>query len=82
MLIGPLLRPYGAPMEGESRINIRFPTLPLLKGEHFLSVGLFHDDWVNAYDFHDRYYRFTVSQPTEWGIKGEIYVNAEVEYLK
>lgn len=82
MLIGPLLRPYDAPMEGESRINIRFPTLPLLKGEHFLSVGLFHDDWVNAYDFHDRFYRFTVSQPTEWGIKGEIYVNAEVEYLK
>jgi hypothetical protein len=52
-----------------------------LKGEYFLSVGIFHDDWVNAYDLHDRYYRFTVTQPSEWGIKGEIYAPADVEYL-
>ncbi|MCX6645897.1 MAG: ABC transporter ATP-binding protein [bacterium] len=80
MLIGPILRPYDAPVEGSGRIKITFPALPLLKGEHFLSVGLFHDDWVNAYDFHDKYYRFTVNQPTEWGIKGEIYAKADIEY--
>lgn len=81
MLIGPILRPYDAPVEGDAKVKITFPGLPLLKGEHFLSVGLFHDDWVNAYDFHDKYYRFTVNQPTEWGIKGEIYAKADVEYL-
>ncbi len=81
MVIGPILRPYEAPVEGEGTIEVAFPGLPLLKGEWFLSIGLFHDDWINAYDLHDRYYRFTVTQPTEWGIKGEIYAPAEIEYL-
>jgi len=81
MVIGPILRPYEAPIEGAGGIRIRFPGLPLLKGEYFLSAGLFRDDWVNAYDLHDRYYRFTVTQPSDWGIKGEIYAPAEIEYL-
>jgi len=80
-VIGPILRPYEAPLDGKGTIQVVFPKLPLLKGEWFLSVGLFQDDWVNAYDFHDRYYRFTVTQPVEWGMKGEIYAPAEIEYL-
>jgi hypothetical protein len=82
MVIGPILRPYEAPLEKSGKISINLPGLPLLKGEYFLSIGLFQDDWINAYDLHDRYYRFTVTQPTEWGIKGEIYVPAEIEYLR
>jgi len=81
MVIGPILRPYEAPLENEGKISVNFPSMPLLKGEWFLSVGLFQDDWVNAYDFHDRYYRFTVAQPSEWGIRGEIYAPSEIEYL-
>jgi len=81
MVIGPILRPYEAPVENEGTIEVTFPKLPLLKGEYYLSVGLFRDDWINAYDLHDRYYRFTVTQPSEWGIKGEIYAPAEIEYL-
>lgn len=81
MVIGPILRPYEAPIAGKGTIEAVFRGLPLLKGEYFLSVGLFRDDWVNPYDLHDRYYRFTVSQPGEWGIKGEIYAACDVEYL-
>ena len=81
MVIGPILRPYEAPVGNEGDIEITFPRLPLLKGEYYMSVGLFRDDWINAYDLHDRYYRFTITQPSEWGIKGEIYAPAEIEYL-
>jgi ABC-type polysaccharide/polyol phosphate transport system ATPase subunit len=81
MMIGPILRPYEGAVEGSGKIKVTFRRLPILKGEYFLSVGIFHDDWINAYDFHDRYYRFTVTQPTEWGIKGEIYAPADIEYL-
>jgi ABC-type polysaccharide/polyol phosphate transport system ATPase subunit len=81
MVIGPILRPYEAPVTDEGTIEVTFPRLPLLKGEYYMSVGLFRDDWINAYDLHDRYYRFTITQPSEWGIKGEIYAPAEIEYL-
>lgn len=81
MIIGPILRPYEAPIEGRGEIKLTINKLPILKGEYFLSVGLFHDDWVNAYDLHDKFYRFTVTQPTEWGIKGEIYLPVDIEYL-
>jgi ABC-type polysaccharide/polyol phosphate transport system ATPase subunit len=81
LVIGPILRPYEAPINGKGVIHAAFRGLPLLKGEYFLSVGLFRDDWVNPYDFHERYYRFTVTQPSEWGIKGEIYAPCEIEYL-
>jgi len=81
MVIGPILRPYEAPVGNEGDIEVTFPRLPLLKGEYYMSVGLFRDDWINAYDLHDRYYRFTITQPSEWGIKGEIYAPAEIEYL-
>jgi ABC-type polysaccharide/polyol phosphate transport system ATPase subunit len=81
MIIGPLLRPYEAPINGKGRIMASIKGLPLLKGEYFLSVGLFQDDWVNAYDYHEKYYRFTVTQPSDWGIKGEIYAPCDVEYL-
>lgn len=81
MIIGPLLRPYEAPLNGKGKIRAEIKGLPILKGEYFLSVGLFQDDWVNAYDFHDKYYRFTVTQPSDWGIKGEIYAPCDIEYL-
>lgn len=81
LMIGPILRPYEAPLQGKGKIRVTFRNLPILKGEYFLSVGLFHDDWVNAYDLHDRYYRFTVTQPSEWGIKGDIYAPTDIEYL-
>ncbi len=81
MIVGPILRPYEAPINEKGKIIATFHGLPLLKGEYFLSVGLFRDDWVNAYDFHDRYYRFTVTQPSEWGIKGQIYARCDLEYL-
>jgi len=81
MVIGPILRPYDAPVDGPGKISATLRNFPLLKGEYFLSVGLFQDDWINAYDLHDRYYRFTITQPSEWGIKGEIYVPADIEYL-
>ncbi|HDS29828.1 MAG TPA: hypothetical protein ENN67_02165, partial [Firmicutes bacterium] len=81
MIIGPLLRPYEAPISGKGQIKATINGLPLLKGEYFMSVGIFQDDWVNAYDFHDKYYRFTVTQPGDWGIKGEIYAPCDIEYL-
>lgn len=81
MVIGPILRPYEAPLENEGVIQATFDRLPILKGEYFMSVGLFRDDWVNAYDLHERYYRFTVTQPSDWGIKGLVYAPCDVEYL-
>jgi hypothetical protein len=81
MVVGPILRPYEAPLWGKGTIVATFVRLPILKGEYYMSAGLFRDDWVNAYDFHERYYRFTVTQPSEWGFKGQIYAPCEVEYL-
>jgi hypothetical protein len=81
MVVGPVLRPYEAPINGKGEIRVSFRMLPLLKGEYFLSVGFFHNDWVNAYDFRDKYYKFTVTQPPEWGLKGEIYAPIDIEYL-
>jgi ABC-type polysaccharide/polyol phosphate transport system ATPase subunit len=81
MVVGPILRPYEAPLNGKGELRVSFRMLPLLKGEYFLSVGFFHNDWVNAYDFHDKYFKFTVTQPAEWGLKGEIYAPIDIEYL-
>ncbi|MFH1677105.1 MAG: ABC transporter ATP-binding protein, partial [bacterium] len=41
MVVGPILRPYDAPIEGEGIISVIFRRIPVLKGEYFLSLGLF-----------------------------------------
>ncbi len=47
-------------VQGEGVVEMRIAALPLLAGRYLLSVAVYDETMLHAYDHHDRLYRFTV----------------------
>ncbi len=79
-VIGPFYHDVNETTDGPGRITINMKKIPLLRGEYLVTIGLFQDNMVEAYDYHDKYYTFTMHSPADWGMKGFLDVEMDVEY--
>ncbi len=60
------------PLAGRSTFRLAYPSLPLARGEYFVSVGLWPDEYRSfiaerAYDYHENSYVIAISQPRRAG---------------
>jgi len=80
IIIGPLQREMSETVNGRGHITIHIDEIPLLRGEYMMTLGLFKENMVEAYDYHDKFYTFTTHSPAEWEMRGFLDVGVEVEY--
>lgn len=79
-VIGPFYHDVSSTVNGPGRITLAINEIPLLRGEYLVTIGLFKDNMIEAYDYHDKYYTFTTHSPADWGMKGFLDVGIDVEY--
>ena len=64
-------------IEGVGIMEFRIPSLRLLSGVYFMTVGLFDSSHIHAYDYRDRAFRFEVTYSAMKGHRGLVAMDYE-----